>query len=82
MRELLRSNDPVLISFVEQLLLEAGVQPFLMDRNMSILEGSLGVLPCRVLVHEDVWPKGRSLMIEAGLSEWLFDPAPRPWTQS
>lgn len=78
MREVLRSNDPVLISFVEALLGEAGIDAVLLDRNMSVLEGSLGILPCRVLIPEDVWPKARTLLIEAGLEQWLVDTETRP----
>ena len=48
MEELLRTNDLVLISFVEALLREAGIEPWVADQNMSIIEGSLGVLPRRV----------------------------------
>lgn len=77
MRELLRSNDPVLISYVESLLRDGGVEPLLLDRNMSVLEGSLGILPCRVLIPEDVWPKARAILIEAGLERWVFDDGAR-----
>ena len=42
MEELLRTNDIVLISFVESLLKEAGITHFVADQNMSVIEGSLG----------------------------------------
>ena len=53
MKELLRSNDAVLISFVSSLLEEARVGFAVADLNMSVLEGSIGALPRRVLVEED-----------------------------
>ena len=53
MRELVRTNDPVLISAIEALLNGAGIPHVVLDQNMSVLEGSLGILPRRVLVAED-----------------------------
>ncbi len=75
MRELMRVNDPVLISYVEALLRGAGFKPVLLDRNMSILEGSLGILPCRVLVEEDDWEAARRLVTSADLGHWIIEEA-------
>ncbi len=73
MRELLRTNDPVLLTFIEALLRDAGVAAVVADRNMSVLEGSIGVLPRRVLVHEDSFKQARRVMIEAELGQWLSE---------
>ena len=51
MQELIRTNDVVLISFVESLMKEAGIRHFVADQNTSIMEGSLGVLPRRLMVE-------------------------------
>lgn len=67
MKELLRSNDPVLLSFVSTILQEAGIVFTVLDTNMSVLEGSLGILPRRVLVEEDSVARARSLLTEAGV---------------
>jgi hypothetical protein len=40
---------------------------------MSIIEGSLGILPRRILVHEDDAEEARALLSEAGLSHELRD---------
>ena len=53
MRELVRTNDIVLVSAVGALLDGANIHHLVLDQNMSIIEGSLGVLPRRILVHED-----------------------------
>ena len=45
MRELVRTNDMVLISAVVALLDGAGIRHMVLDQNMSVLEGSLGMLP-------------------------------------
>ncbi|MCF8478624.1 MAG: DUF2007 domain-containing protein [Pseudolabrys sp.] len=71
MRELVRTNDRVLISAIGALLDGAGIHHLVFDQNMSVLEGSLGVLPCRVLVaDEDVAP-ARRMLTEAGLAHEL-----------
>lgn len=75
MLELLRSNDPVLISFAEALLKDAGINHAVVDQHMSVIEGSLGILPRRMLVPREDLESARRLMIEAGLGREL--PAPR-----
>ena len=65
--ELLRTNDAVLITAIEALLKGAGIECMVADRHMSVLEGSLGVLPRRVLVADDEADKAKQLLTEAGL---------------
>ena len=50
MRELVRTNDPVLVTAIEALLKGAEIHHVVLDQNMSVLEGSLGILPRRILV--------------------------------
>ena len=71
MRELIRTNDAVLVSAVVALLESAGIRPMVFDQNMSVLEGSLGVLPRRVLVAEDHEVPARKLLEDAGLGHEL-----------
>jgi len=71
MRELLRTNDAVTLSFVESLLTDAGIDYLVADRNMSIMEGSLGVLPRRVLVTDEQEQKARRLLADAGVTDAL-----------
>lgn len=73
MRDLLRTNDPVLVSFVEALLRDAGVECHIADANMSILEGSIGVFPRRVLVPGRALEDARQLLTDAGLEAHLYD---------
>lgn len=68
MQEILRTNDPVTISFVESLLRDAGIGFLVADQNMSIMEGSLGVLPRRVLVEDGTLDQARQLLADAGVS--------------
>ncbi len=52
MRELLRTTDPTLIAFASALLDGEGIETFQMDVHMSVLEGSIGILPRRLMVRE------------------------------
>jgi hypothetical protein len=71
MIELLRSNDPVLMSFADALLNEAGIEHAIVDQNMSIAEGSIGILPRRMLVARNSHEDARRILIEAGLEREL-----------
>ncbi len=71
MIELLRTNDAVLLSFVQALLNEASIQHALVDQNMSVIEGSLGILPRRILVPRLDHEQARRILSEAGLESEL-----------
>jgi hypothetical protein len=71
MQELLRSNDMVLISFAESLLREAKLVYLVLDQNMSVMEGSLGILPRRILVGDDHADEARQLLHDAGIGPEL-----------
>ncbi len=73
MRELVRTNDLVLISFIESLLDGAGFDYFVADRHMSAVEGSLGFLPRRILVVDEDCDAARRLLRDAGLAAELRD---------
>jgi hypothetical protein len=67
MKELIRTNDAVIISFVESLLKDAGIGCFVADRNMSVLDGSLGILPRRVMVADEDADQARRILADAGI---------------
>jgi len=71
MEELIRTNDLVLISFVDSLLTESGIGHLVLDTHMSVLEGSLGIIPRRILVDADESIRARRLMTDAGLGHEL-----------
>ena len=68
MIELLRGNDPVLFSWVEALLKEAGILAVVMDQHMSVLEGSVGALPRRLMVAGADAARARRLLRDAGVA--------------
>jgi hypothetical protein len=67
----MRTNDVVLVSAVGALLDGANIHHLVLDQNMSILEGSVGVIPRRILVHEDDAVEARRLLTDAGLAHEL-----------
>jgi hypothetical protein len=69
--ELIRTNNPVLVSAVGALLDGAGIRHIVLDQNMSVLEGSLGILPRRMLVPEEDAHAARRLLADAGLAHEL-----------
>jgi hypothetical protein len=73
MREVLRSNDAVVISFAQAVLQELEITNFLADQYMSVVEGSIGAFPRRLLVDTSDWTAARRALIEAGLEVWLIN---------
>jgi hypothetical protein len=71
LRELVRTNDAVLVSAIQALLDAARIPHVLLDQNMSVLEGSIGILPRRLLVTEDHADAARSLLEQAGFGSEL-----------
>jgi hypothetical protein len=71
LRELIRANDPVLVSAVGALLDGAGIHYMVLDQNMSVIEGSLGILPRRIMVSDEDMQVARSVLIDAGLGHEL-----------
>ena len=67
MVELTRTNDPVLLSFVQSLLGDAGIVTAVADANFSVIEGSIGAFPRRVLVDAERIDEARDLIAEAEL---------------
>jgi hypothetical protein len=64
-----RTNDLVLLSFIEALLREQDIDYVVLDSNMSILEGSLGILPRRIMVVEGNFARAGQILAEAGLEK-------------
>ncbi|WP_423210687.1 DUF2007 domain-containing protein [Paracoccus yeei] len=52
MKEVLRTTDALLITRAADLLEVEGIAAFPLDQHMSVLEGSLGILPRRLMVAD------------------------------
>jgi hypothetical protein len=66
MRELLRTNDPVLISWLQALLADAGIEAVVLDHHTSVVEGSIGAIPRRVMVLDEDHAAARRIVLDAG----------------
>jgi hypothetical protein len=71
MLTIVRTNDLVLISLLEAMLEDAGIDVFVADVHVSALEGMIGAFPRRVMVPADRASQARRLLTEAGLGAEL-----------
>ncbi len=71
MQEIIRTNDLVTLSVAESLMRDAGIHCMIADQSMSVLEGSLGLLPRRLLVESDRADEAREILTDAGLAAEL-----------
>jgi Putative prokaryotic signal transducing protein len=71
MLEVLRSNDAVLLSYAQSVLRQAGIASLIADQYISVMEGSIGAFPRRLLVGSADGAPARRVLIEAGLDGWL-----------
>ncbi len=73
MEELFRSNDPVLLSFATALLAGEDIEAVVLDVHMSVLDGSIGVLPRRVMCRRDQADEARRILRDNGVD---LEPGP------
>ena len=64
MRVILKTTDPVLLSYARHLLEEAGVPHFVFDENMAFTEGNIGAFPRRLMVRKEDEPRARAALAE------------------
>jgi tRNA1(Val) A37 N6-methylase TrmN6 len=72
LREVLKTNNPVLLNFAQVLLADAGIDAQVFDSHTSVIEGSLGILPRRVMV-----PDAQHARAETVLRDGLAATEPR-----
>ena len=66
MKELVITNDPVLLSWLQALLTDAGISSNIFDTHTSILEGSAGAIPRRLVVADLDLRAAKKVLMEAG----------------
>ena len=71
MRDVLKTNNAVLLNFAQVLLAAAGIEAIVFDGHMSVMDGSLGILPRRLMVADDDFSQA-----ERVLKDGLSDDAP------
>jgi hypothetical protein len=65
MKELLRTNDIVRLSWAQALLRDAGIDSVVLDQHTSLVEGSIGAIPRRLMVAERDHGRARTLVAAA-----------------
>jgi hypothetical protein len=68
MKQLLRTTDPTAIAFAKALLQGEGIDWFELDVNMSVLEGSIGILPRRMMVREEDYDAAARALTDNGIA--------------
>jgi hypothetical protein len=66
MKELLRTNDPVRLSWLQALLGDSGIASLILDHHTSLVEGSIGAIPRRLVVAERDYRRAVALLAAAG----------------
>ncbi len=66
MKELFRSNEMVFLSWAEALLKSENVEMIVLDGHMSVMEGSVGAIPRRVMVADKDYDRARKALEAAG----------------
>jgi hypothetical protein len=65
LKELLRTNDVVHLSWIKSVFDEANISIFVMDEQMSVLEGSANAIPRRVMVREEDYVQAMKILEDA-----------------
>lgn len=66
MKELLRTNNPVRLSWLQALLSDSGIESLILDHHTSLIEGSIGAIPRRLMVSDRDLVRARALLAQSG----------------
>ena len=65
MKELLRTNDMIRLSWLSALLKDAGIDAIVLDGHASVVEGSVNAIQRRIMVLDDHWQEARLVLEDA-----------------
>ena len=65
MREVLKTNNPVELNFAEVILADAGIESIVFDGHMSVMDGSMVILPRRLMVADSEADQALAILREA-----------------
>ena len=71
MREIARTNDPVVISWLVAVLKDGGIEAFVLDAHTSTIEGTASAIPRRVMVIDEDHVQAKTLIEDAGGADVL-----------
>jgi len=70
----LKTVNPATLNFAQAVLKEADIPFFVMDQNVSIIEGSIGIIPRRLMVVDEDAEDARQALRDAGLGDDIHTP--------
>ena len=70
----LKTVNPATLNFAQAVLKEADIPFFVMDQNVSIIEGSIGIIPRRLMVVDEDAQDAREALEAAGLGDEIYAP--------
>ena len=71
---ILKTVNPATLNFAQAVLKEAGIPFFLMDQNASIIDGSIGIIPRRLMVLDEDLAEAQQAFIQAGIEDEIHQP--------
>ena len=71
---IMKTVNPATLNFAQAVLKEADIPFFVMDQNVSIVEGSIGIMPRRLMVVDEDGPDAREALTDAGLGDEIYHP--------
>jgi hypothetical protein len=74
MKLLLSTTDPTAIPFAQVLLDGEGIDSFALDVHMHALQGAMGFLPRRLMVHPRDHFRARAVLVDNGFTEVDLEP--------
>lgn len=72
MRAIIKTNNPVTLSFAQSVLKDTGIESFILDSNISVMEGSIGAFLKRLMVVDEDEAAARRALSLAGLEAELW----------
>ena len=66
MKELLRTNNPVRLSWLQALLHDSGIDSLVLDHHTSLVEGNIGAIPRRLMVSDRDFVRARAVLATVG----------------
>ena len=65
MRAVLKSLDPVVLGYATDLLSQEGIESVVFDTHASVMDGSMGFLPRRLMVRDEDFDRAYKLLSDA-----------------
>lgn len=65
MRAVLKTIDPVVLTYAANLLSQEGIESVIFDTHASVMDGSMGFLPRRLMVSDDDFVRAEKLLRQA-----------------